>query len=436
MSDFLGEVADVAGLGDELAAARDFLGLSGLKPGSFRGVRFDVDDTDLGSGRRVVTHEFPLRDDTFTEDMGRKKRELSIGAYVIGADWKERRDELLYACEDFEKPGTLVLPGGLEFIARCETVRVTESGGERRLARFALTFTEAGEIDAPLRAKLDTATLLRRAVGRVLRVMRAGFSLYYATRNLGDLVGGSASAALVTLAEGLAGRWLGLPGLDLSAVARAISGVSTADVAAPMEAVLLPSRKLVDAGLLMPRGQAAPALADATTSRAAPVPSRIDTGFALLAEAVKPIETPPVTPGVIGARVEANRLALDGLSRDAAALMAAEMFSATDFGSLAEARRARNALLDAIDQRADAAADAGRDDLFRGWREVAAAAARDMTERARRAPILAAYSLPESMPSLALSQRLYRTGARADDLVGLNDAPHPAFMPRAGQVLR
>nr|WP_314074889.1 DNA circularization N-terminal domain-containing protein [uncultured Roseococcus sp.] len=434
MSGFLTDAADLAGFGAELNSLRDFLGLRGLMPGSFRGVPFHVDDHERSGGRRIAIHEKPLSDRTRTEDLGRAKREFEILAYVIGEDWKERRDALLSACEDYVKPGTLVLPTGWEVVARCTTVRVSEAA--LNVATFDLCFVEAAGEDGGLKVSMDTASALRRTIGQVLRLVRAGFALAYAARGFGDLVGRAAASTLAAMGEGFAEKYLGLPGLDLAATSRSIMGVRMADVAAPADAVLAPSRAVADAALNAPRQLSAPMGADTTSSRGEPPSSRRDAALALLAVAQAPLVPPGAPSGVIAQRLEANRLALDTLSRDNATLMAAEVLSATDFSSMAEARQLRNALLGAIDDRAEAAANAGQDDAYRGWRGLAAAASRDMTERAQRAPLVAAYSVPMSLPSLTLSQRLYQAGGRADELVGLNDVPHPAFMSIAGQALR
>lgn len=434
MSGFLTEAADLTGFGGELSALRDFLGLSDLKPGSFRGIPFHVVSHERAGGRRVAVHEMPLTDAVRTEDLGRSKREFPISGYVIGEDWQERRDALLSACEDYAKPGTLVLPTGWEMVARCTTVRVSEEA--RGVAAFTFTFVEAGSEGGPLKIKVDTAAALRGAIGRVLRLVRAGFALAYATRNLGDLIRRAAVSTLAAMGEGFASSWLGLPGLDLARTVRAITGLAGADPEDPAAAVLAPSRALADAALVLPREASSSRSIDATTSRGEPPSSRREVAVALLAVALAPPISVPPGAGVIALLLAANQRALDSLSRDGATLMAADVVSAMDFASVAEARQMRDTLLEAIDARAEVAADAGQDDLYRGWRDLAAAASRDMTERAQRASILAAYAMPMNMPSLALSHRLYQGAARADELVNLNDPPHPAFMPLSGQALR
>ena len=56
---------------------------SSLRQASFRGAQFEVDDVDASGGRRLVKHEYPLRDVPYAEDMGRKAREYSVKAFIV-----------------------------------------------------------------------------------------------------------------------------------------------------------------------------------------------------------------------------------------------------------------------------------------------------------------------------------------------------------------
>ena len=49
---------------------------------SFRGVPFFVESSDISAGRRTVTHQYPQRDEPFTEDLGRAAREYELSAFV------------------------------------------------------------------------------------------------------------------------------------------------------------------------------------------------------------------------------------------------------------------------------------------------------------------------------------------------------------------
>jgi prophage DNA circulation protein len=46
-----------------------------------------------------------------------------------------------------------------------------------------------------------------------------------------------------------------------------------------------------------------------------------------------------------------------------------------------------------------------------------------------------AYTRPPPSPAVALARRLYQDATRATQLVALNDATHPLFMPASGKAL-
>ena len=85
---------------------------SRLREASFRGVPFEVDDVEASGGRRVVLHEYPLRDTPYREDLGRRAREFSVRGYIIQGrtyDYATSRANLLKALEAYGA-GELVHP--------------------------------------------------------------------------------------------------------------------------------------------------------------------------------------------------------------------------------------------------------------------------------------------------------------------------------------
>ena len=112
-------------------------------PASFRGVSFWVESSDLSVGRRTVTHQYPQRDEPFTEDLGRAAREYRFSAFVLGDDYIEQAKKLR---EALEKPGaaTLVHPefGEIQVVAQ-PGASMSFSQSMRRV-NFALAFVEAG----------------------------------------------------------------------------------------------------------------------------------------------------------------------------------------------------------------------------------------------------------------------------------------------------
>ncbi|MDL2306622.1 DNA circularization N-terminal domain-containing protein [Desulfovibrio sp. OttesenSCG-928-C06] len=76
---------------------------------SFRGVPFNVRESDFPVGRRTVLHQFVQRDDPYVEDLGRLPRRFTLQGFVNGRDYMDRRDALIAALET-PGPGLLVHP--------------------------------------------------------------------------------------------------------------------------------------------------------------------------------------------------------------------------------------------------------------------------------------------------------------------------------------
>lgn len=117
-----------------------------MRTAIFRGVEFGVTDAEGEGGRRTVLHEFPQRDLPYVEDMGLATAKFSIQAFVLGADYMDKRDKLKAA---LEKPGvgTLVHPwmGELQ-VAQSGPYKIHETAQDGGMAVFALQFVRS---DAP-----------------------------------------------------------------------------------------------------------------------------------------------------------------------------------------------------------------------------------------------------------------------------------------------
>lgn len=131
-----------------------------LRPASFRGVPFQVEDDEGTFGRRVQVHEYPNRDKPYTEDLGRATRRFTLNAYLVGDDFFEARDRLIVAI-DTPGPGTLVHPYYGE-IAVCidGEVRVSHSGRDGRMCRVSFNVVEAGELSFPTAGVATGQTLI------------------------------------------------------------------------------------------------------------------------------------------------------------------------------------------------------------------------------------------------------------------------------------
>ncbi len=114
-----------------------------LQPASFRGIGFHVEVGGQAGGRRNVTHEFPLRDVPWTEDMGRSARRWPITGYVIGPTYLVGRDALIAALEA-GGVGTLIHPTLGSKQVNANPFNVTESRERGGICTFTMDFVEAG----------------------------------------------------------------------------------------------------------------------------------------------------------------------------------------------------------------------------------------------------------------------------------------------------
>jgi DNA circularisation protein N-terminus len=119
-----------------------------LRPASFRGVPFYVEEGGGTHGRRHADHEYAGRNVPFAEDLGRRQRVFPLVGYIMGPLFRMQRNALISASED-EGVGELVHPalGILNVVLR--TISWTESREARGRCVVQLEFAEAGEIDAP-----------------------------------------------------------------------------------------------------------------------------------------------------------------------------------------------------------------------------------------------------------------------------------------------
>lgn len=114
-----------------------------LQPASYGGARFKVEVDTQGGGRRNATHEFPHRDEPWTEDMGRRARRWTVSGYLIGPQYIRARDALI-AVFEAEGPHALVHPTLGTVQANIDEYEIVE---RRELGGFCLVemrFVEAG----------------------------------------------------------------------------------------------------------------------------------------------------------------------------------------------------------------------------------------------------------------------------------------------------
>jgi prophage DNA circulation protein len=146
------------------------------QPASFRGVVFHVETGNRTSGRRIVPHEYPKRDQNYSEDMGLTAPRVSFTGYLVYrpntpgnmADYVTQRMLLKNALEAPDA-GRLIhpvfCPGGMQ--AMCERYSMSESRERGGYTTFEMQFVNAGTAPNALGVAVNTLATTTQAANTV-----------------------------------------------------------------------------------------------------------------------------------------------------------------------------------------------------------------------------------------------------------------------------
>ncbi|KIP14250.1 DNA circularization family protein [Burkholderia sp. MSHR3999] len=171
---------------------------------SFRGIEFETSADDDEGGRRLVTHEYPNREDWDNEDLGKAAEKGKLDGYITEPDLARKRDELKRA---FNQPGAGVLYHPYE--RRYINVRVSRwnfRASKDELGKFEFSIDYVLEADGASSLQVtnssgliaDTAQSLRdQAVAAYLDAINAGDM----TRDIRQIVDGYMSTAVAWVGQ-------------------------------------------------------------------------------------------------------------------------------------------------------------------------------------------------------------------------------------------
>lgn len=382
--------------------------------GKFRGAEFLIEGHDLSGGRRIALHEFPLRDVPYAEDMGRRARTWAIECFTLGDD-SAARDALIEALEG-AGPGTLIHPYLGTLHAVVQDFRVAESTGAARIARFSITFAEAGERIVPA-ATADTASALDGAATAASAAAMDGFTDQFDVGGWASYVSDGALSDLsgfIAQAEGWA-RMVRMASSDASSLARRIGSF-----AARLGTLIgLPETLAGEIGGII-----------ANLAGYASTPMGAVSGLASARDYQRrAVYVRGSTPA--RAQIVTNAMATEALVRRAAVIESARAVATMRFGvdgapvSSVEAAALRDALADQIDLEAEVADDATSTALV----ALRAALVRHINTKAAALPGLAQVTPKATLPALVLAHRIHGDASRADEIIARNRVRHPGFVP-------
>lgn len=384
---------------------------------SFRGVPFFVEVVERSGGRRIVVHEFPLRDAPFVEDLGRKAIGFRVEGYVVGDDYLDQRDALLEALEK-EGVGELVLPsysankngtsrGPIR--ATVSSVSTRESRDAGGFATIAIEFAEAPtQVPVPVSVS-DLPAKVSLSADAALGAVQAGLEEAYDTDGLPMFALASASTALTKAAAAVADKLAPIVTAteELAAFSAAISDLTAQatslvrDPAAILGAFRGALDQLADTAAAVP-GEVVGALIDAYGADLGPVVDAIT---------------------ATRARELANQTALTSALRSVLAIEAARLTPAAAYASLEEATAARDAAAAILEEQAELAGDTAYPALV----ELRAQVLRAVPGPRAFARVVTV-TRHAAVPALLLAYQLYGSVANEEDIIARNKVRHPGFV--------
>lgn len=147
---------------------------------------FFIEAHTLDGGRRAVLHEFPERDDPYTEDLGRRGRTYAVDAHIIGSDYFRQRDALIRALER-KGSGILIHPYLGRKDVQVTNFSMTESIDEGRICKFSITFLERGRVINPI-GLFSSVFGVFDQVNQVIDDLRTEFEQFYDVLNYPSFV--------------------------------------------------------------------------------------------------------------------------------------------------------------------------------------------------------------------------------------------------------
>lgn len=429
-------------------------------PASFRGVSFWVESSDLSVGRRTVTHQYPQRDEPFTEDLGRAAREYRFSAFVLGEDYIEQAKKLR---EALEKPGaaTLVHPefGEIQVVAQ-PGASMSFSQSMRR-ANFSLAFVEAG-LNAFPTPEGASQQASRAAADQVSEAAADSFEDSLTLDDIEDFVQDALNGDL-------------LDALDI---------ISNSEIAKVLDFADRVSDLANDAISLVrggPKAFATKLMGALGLSRLATTVAgwqRVGKSLCALADDLRGDDDEPVYSTVkpkSAEVIESNRKAVYSLCRQAVLVQAVgvstligtdvdstvasssilpdegeavvnsesgatEVGTVTSSGSFSssptisydEMLEARERIVGRLEEEM---LDVEDDKVFMALREAATAVSKDLSSRAEEQARLYDYDAGAVLPSCVTAMELYGDATRAQEIVVRNGVTNPLFCPNVLKVL-
>jgi len=373
---------------------------------SFRGVKFNVTQSEGEIGRRNVINEYPDRDEAEADDLGRKARSFTLTCFVVGSNYVELRKALE---EAFEKagPGELVHPWRGPMNVTVTSCRPSESIDQLGRQSWSVSFTQTANKSQPT-VRPDTVAIVDAASDKAIAATENDFAQVFNVDAMPEFVEldsaakiGEALDSTLAIARGM------LP--DMTILPAFISNASGI-LGKVSELMRLPTN-----------------LASQMTSQIAGI---LGLGNSPLASfnALKNLfgfsnaASSRSTPSRI--QLDNNRIAVANITRRTAIIEAARSSASIPYESQNQALAVRDTLVLAIEAEQLTASD----EVFNALAELRTAVVSDINVRASDIARIISYTPKATLPAVVIAYSLYGDATRDADVINRNNIAHPGYV--------
>ncbi|MBD0845689.1 DNA circularization N-terminal domain-containing protein [Pectobacterium versatile] len=428
-----------------------------LHQASFRGIPFAVVAANGSFGRRQAVHEYPYRDTAWIEDVGRSTRKMTLRGFLIqdsakynAPDVIKQRESLIAACETFGS-GTLIHPtlGELTVSIPEGGLKINESMNSGRVFEFSLTIIESGLKVFAITGNSAAATLVKD--GFLKTVSTA--ALTFIAQVKGEMR--SATQAIKTI-KNVANFWVNMVNSTVSEVTnlgntlrstfgserygRYNRGNTDADnyqslTSQVMAQGVVDRESILDKTNDVRNASSIEGFADAVN--VAVVAILNSSGG--LEDRVRALENLTALSDSTLYATDADRNVSDSAVIFIIVLCTAAMVSAAveyNPSSSDEATALQNRVCEALDDALVNVGNRGEDDVYAQLLELRKSFIDAMRIKIGTLASVMQVTVPKTLPSLTLANRLYQDATRSDELIQETNPRHPAFMPTTFTALR
>ena len=380
-----------------------------LRPASFKGASFFIQDSSRSGGRRIAKHEFPDRDIPFSQDLGRKARAFSVEGIVLGDDYFEKKDALIAACED-SGAGELIHPYHSSRRVICETFQIREAIGEGGSARFSFSFVEEGLAVFPQSA-FDQSFLARKAADASHLIAQSDFASSFDVLGLPQFAIDSARQAVSLAADAFEEVTAAIPEVsdtiaDIAFSLRNLKAEIVDLVTAPRQ---LAERLASSIGLL------------STVSLDPKAILKEAMALSSFGSSLTPIEE---TTATRIKEAQNQRVVIELVQRVSVAESVA-LAARSDFSSVEEALENQAVIVSSIDEILESTRN---DKVFVSFQSLRTELIKSVPQPNKSLPRIKKVHLLDTTPSLVAAYDIYGNLDFEQDIIDRNSITHPGFI--------